>query len=82
MPWRFANAQVFVAAPNEGARAFLRYFELQFDHIMHQDGAVNWYVDQALLTSTIHLAREHDLPTRILVQPLSYLSRTKQSKIK
>ncbi|MEO8243907.1 MAG: hypothetical protein ABI832_16515 [bacterium] len=82
VPWRFLNAQVVAASPSEGARAFLRYFEIQFDHLLKQDGGVSWYVDQALLTSTFHLALEHDLPTRMLVQPLSFLSRAKQTKIR
>lgn len=80
LPWRLLIAQVFAVNPTEAAREFLRSFEAQFDHLMAQDGSVSWYVDQALLTSTLFLTQQRQPETRLLVRGLSRLSGTMQSK--
>lgn len=81
LPWRYINAQVVGANPCEAAYGFLSNFEVQFDHLMAQDGAVTWYVDQALLTSSLLLTKERAPETRFLVRGLSKLSGTRQSKV-
>jgi hypothetical protein len=81
MPWRYLNAQVVAANPTPQTERFLRYFEAQFELLMAQDGEVTWYVDQALLTSSLILARAHGFADRIAVLGLSYLSGARQSKV-
>lgn len=81
LPWRYINAQVVGANPCEAAYGFLTSFEAQFDHLMAQDGSVTWYVDQALLTSSLLLTKERAPGTRFLVRGLSKLSGTRQSKV-
>lgn len=81
LPWRFLIAQVVGANPTEAAHEFWRSFEAQFDHLMAQDGGVTWYVDQALLTSTLLLTQQRQPQTRLLVRGLSSLSGTTQSKV-
>jgi hypothetical protein len=81
MPWRYLNAQVVAANPTPQTERFLRYFEAQFELLIAQDGEVTWYVDQALLTSSLILARAHGFADRIAVLGLSYLSGARQSKV-
>jgi hypothetical protein len=81
MPWRYINAQVVGANPCEAAYGFLTNFEAQFDYLMAQDGKVTWYVDQALLMSSLLLTKERAPETRFLVRGLSKLSGTHQSKV-
>jgi hypothetical protein len=81
LPWRFINAQVVGVNPREASYGFLRNFEAQFDHLIQQDGSVSWYVDQALLTTTLMLTKERNPETKILVRGLSKMSGTRQSKV-
>jgi hypothetical protein len=81
LPWRYINAQVVGANPCDAAFGFLSNFEAQFDHLMAQDGSVNWYVDQALLTTTLLLTKERTPEARIMVRGLSKMSGTRQSKV-
>ncbi|MBC7478598.1 MAG: hypothetical protein H7317_10950 [Pseudorhodobacter sp.] len=81
LPWRYTNAQVVAASPTASAFEFFRKFEAQYDYLMEQDGAASWYVDQALLASTLFLTQESNLDSRLLMRGLSKLSGCKQSKL-
>jgi hypothetical protein len=81
LPWRFILAAAMGANPTPAAHEFLRSFEAQFDHILTQDGTLSWYVDQALLASTLFLTQERQPATRLLVGGLLKTSGTKQSKV-
>ena len=82
LPWRYTNAQIVAARPTAAAFEFFRIFEAQFDYLMQQDGAVNWYVDQALLASTLFLTRDRNPESKLLVRGLSKLAGCKQSKVR
>jgi hypothetical protein len=81
MPWRFVNAQVVMAYPTVATEEFLRAFEAQFYVLLQQDGKVTWYVDQAVLTTTVLLNREKPNPAKVVFAKMAPLAGTIQRKI-
>ena len=81
VPWRHVTAQLFLAAPTAGARAWLETFGKLYAGLT-ADGAVpHWWIDQALLSITTDLMRHQGNAPRIDMRWLHPKSGMEQGKL-
>ena len=80
LPWRHLNAQVFMARPTAETEAFLAAFRRLFAHL-EADGGAQWWVDQALLSTSKILLQEQNHDLRMRCGRLWASSGLRQSKL-
>ena len=78
--WRRFTAGLVAATPSEASLAFWSRFAALFD-ALYRPGEENWWLDQALLAHTVHLAETEGPPVRLFDNRFGQLTGIRQDKL-